>query len=239
MTWKALLLGDAGDLESLRTIFGEGDPKLSVDDEGTYALESSAFDSTEAVESMEAAKRILEMMNGAAKVQDPSYRAVRLAGRFHSKDGHQHVVVLADTVKLRSRVRLRSTGFVVGAGGVPVDPPPTPARLWPGLAQGNQNVADVLRLLAPDDLDWMALYKVVEVVRADVGGTTTIFGNGWVTEDEWKRFGTSANHPEASGDMARHARMPGHPKQTMALAEGRRFVLELAGAWLRWRMENP
>jgi len=238
VTWKALLTGDKTDLESLSMIFSDGDPKVSVEADGNYFLESAAFDSTDAAADMAEAERVLTMMNGAAKAQDPSQRAVRLAGRFQSEDGRQHVV--AGTATLTARTRCSAQATVVGSGGVPIEPPPPPALVWQALASANENVADVLRLLASDDLDWMALYKVVEIIESDVGGgEEAIRRQGWATKAQQKAFGTSANHQEASGDSARHARMLGTPNHTMTLAEGRTFVHGLVQKWLSWRTENP
>ena len=165
--------------------------------------------------------------------------SLSLPGAKDSRGVHPARVVVMDRITLRARATLRATGFVGGSGGVPVEQPPPSGRSWLGLAQMNQNVADVLRMVASDDIDWVALYKVVEVIKDDVGGKAFILREGWATETQWKAFGIAANHPAASGDSARHARMPGSPKQAMTLAEGRHFVHGFVPAWLSWRTQNP
>ncbi|MCA1704619.1 MAG: hypothetical protein LC808_15695 [Actinobacteria bacterium] len=42
--WKARLQGHSFDLEMLAETFSEGDPKVSLEGDGNYVLECSAFD---------------------------------------------------------------------------------------------------------------------------------------------------------------------------------------------------
>ncbi|MCA1704620.1 MAG: hypothetical protein LC808_15700 [Actinobacteria bacterium] len=181
------------------------------------------------------AERILPLINGAAKALDAKYQAVRLSGQFRNDQG-LHAVVLGGTVSGRSKVR---AGRVL-INGIPAEPPPSPARAWQALAATNINVADALRLLgAVAPLDWVALYKLAEIVKDDVG-KTRILSEGWATEEQLSAFGAAANRPDVSGDLARHARVAGGaPKVTMTLDEGSRFVGDLLRTWLEWRAANP
>lgn len=230
--WKARLRGHDFDLLSLMEIFADGDPTVSRSDDGGFVLESSAFDSLqEATEVSAAAAKLLTLLNGAAKGLDNSYRFVELAGHFQKEQG-VHAVVLGETVTVRARANVGR----VTIDGVAVSPSPSPAKEWPALAAANRNVADALRLLGTADLDWVGLYKLLEIVKDDVGGKRRIIDEGWATEQLLSEFGAAANRPDLSGDAARHARIGGRPpERAMTVGEGRQFVLALVRSWLQWK----
>ncbi len=52
----------------------------------------------------EAAQRLLRYVNGVARVLDPSYRPVALAGRYEDGSGHNTQLVVVDTVETRCQV---------------------------------------------------------------------------------------------------------------------------------------
>lgn len=213
-------------------IFADGDPRVSKGDDGGYVLESSAFDSLqEATEVSPSAAKLLSLLNGTAKALDGSYRFVELAGHFENEHG-LHAVVLGETVTVRERANVGREMI----DGVAVSPPASPAKAWPALATANQNVADALRLLGTADLDWVGLYKLLEIVKDDVGGQRRIIDEGWATEQQLSDFGAAANRPDLSGDAARHARVGGGPpKRAITVGEGRHFVLALVRLWLQWK----
>lgn len=102
------------------------------------------------------------------------------------------------------------------------------------LARRNKNVADVFRLLgAAYQLDWVDLYKLLEIVKSDVEGEDRIVQEGWATRRELGALRASANRADVSGDEARHARDVGDPPaRTMQQAEARSFVLRLVNNWI-------
>lgn len=229
MEWKAVLRGNDLDLQTLADIFREGDPGVTVEDDGTFVLQSTAFDGMEGAQEVQpAAAALLVLLNGAAKASDPSHRPVDLTGHFRSGET-VHAVVLADTITVRSRLG----AVVVRADGDPHPPPPPRARAWAALASTDPPVSDALRLLGSVELDYVALYKLFEIVRDDSGGSTGIVGRKWAAREDISAFTGAANRPDVSGDDARHARMPGAPpKRSFTIDESRSFVLTLVQRWL-------
>ena len=65
-------------------------------------------------------------------------------------------------------------------------------------------MAEVLSWLAGREPDWVALYKVYEILR-DAGAL------GLVSTADWKTFTSSSNNVKVSGDGARHAQ-GSHPR---------------------------
>lgn len=156
MTWSAGLAGEPSDLQRMTVTFGEGDPKVRLDESGNYVLESSTLNALDgaAVVKREAERR-LELMNGAMRAFHANTGLVRLTGRFWDSDS-PHVVVVPITAHVRATATLTAVA-VATVDGHPLDPLPPPARGWVGLAESSGNVADVLRLTASGDLDWAAL----------------------------------------------------------------------------------
>src|SRR5690606_7841004 len=106
----------------------------------------------------------------------PSLRPVRLEGSFTHKDGGTTHVISPHSVVGRSRVYAP----VVTVDGQPSVPPKPPGPEYAALAHGDRDVADALRLLgADDDPDWVALWKVFEIVQHAAGGRDAVADNGW------------------------------------------------------------
>jgi hypothetical protein len=201
---------------------------VGTDTEGHYQLESSTFDSLDGVvEVNEEAERLLTLMNGAVKAQDPTSRPVHLTRDFRDENG-PHRLAIAMTAEVRA------TSHVAHVG--PGLPPVAPARVWLASGESNPNVADALELLAAPHLSWANLYKIWEILRDDVGGgSKAIKDRGWASDNQLTRFTRSANHPKASGADARHARDTTEPPPNpMALSEARDFILTLVQDWLEW-----
>jgi hypothetical protein len=231
MTWRAGLSGELPNLQAIAFIFAEGDPKVGVGADDSYVLESSTLDSFDNAAAVKAeAERCLELMNGVMRALDDTAGLVRLTGRFWDS-GTPHLVVVPITAGLRATATL--TGVAVGAAdGHEIDPPVSPGRGWLAIARANQNVAEVLKLKTGDDLGWIELTKIIEIIEYDLKGTKGIVQHGWASNNQLKAFGASANLASVSGDAARHARTSGQPKKVMTLDEGRSFVQGLVQAWL-------
>ena len=169
MTWNAGLEGDLPDLQGMAFAFGEGDPTVGVGPDGSYFLESSAFNSLHDVVAVKTdAERRVRLMNGALRAFDANAGVVRLSGRFWNSDT-PHLVVVPLTAEVRAKATLTAVA-VATLDGRPVDPGLPPARGYLALADSDANVADVLRLTAAGDLDWVDLYKVTEIILFDMSG---------------------------------------------------------------------
>lgn len=120
-------------------------------------------------------------------------------------------------------------------GGVPAQPPSSPAPDYLKLAETNPDVRDVLALLGKpvDGLDWFDLWKVWEVVRDNVGGFKAVIAKNWVPAADLAAFIPSSNHQAASGEAARHARDNRPiPTKVLSIDQGRELIRQLAAVWL-------
>lgn len=164
-----------------------------------------------------------------ARMRDPSYRPVRLTGKYTQSDGRDVHLAAAN---LEVRVAMSADAVAIGADGKPqTKPSPWPARFE--VAKHNKEFADVLELLSRDaPLGWVELYKIYEVVR-EASRPRRITDLGWWTKAEESAFTGSANRPDVSGLEARHARVSGEtPRSSVSLVEGRAQISRLVMSWI-------
>jgi hypothetical protein len=244
MTVRAELRGHDFDLATLARLYPTGDPKIVVDDGRTYieATDLGPLDG-DAAQLIAVASAHLARMNGRALL-DSGYRPVRLLNRF--VDGSNVHIAVSDEARMREHVAVvavtaeaRLGALVVGAattdGVTTVPAPDGPRQLARAAAHPDAN--DLLTLLGnANALDWVTLWKAMEIIRWNVGGTdAALVATGWVNADDLNVFGYTANNPAASGDDARHARRKlkgAIPNRTMTIEEGQAFIRDLARLWL-------
>lgn len=246
-----MLDGHEFDLGALARLFPAGDPRVVATDEGTF-IEASALDAvdfTDATRLVEVAAGILARLNGWATLDDAGYRPVKLRNRFHrSREATDTHIVLADEVRRRDEVsvvvgtaeaRLGGLAATVTAttssGGVSGTPrqPGRPRQLT--RAAMHPDADDLLALIGTAGaLGWDPLWKALEIIKVAVGGKAALLATGWITADDHDVFGYSANHPDASGTDARHARRPPTtpPGRVMSIEDGQQFIRDLARRWL-------
>lgn len=111
-----------------------------------------------------------------------------------------------------------------------------PFKSWISYASKNQNTAKVLRLYSSKEHNWDNLFKIYEVVKADIGNN---FENlNIVQKDQLIIFRRSAQHPFVSGDEARHGYSTEEPPENpMTLSEANSFIISLIKNWLNY-IEN-
>lgn len=203
LEWKVPLHGLDEDLALLVGLFNT--PALQVTEEADgYYLRSTEFEPIpDGGVVLHRARCLVEMMNGVATLIEMGYHQVsavsRVAREGNDGDGEHHFVYAEDTLYVRESVQaiIRRPD---GTAERP-EPPAAEARAWFELAERDSAVAEVLRhLLAGEPY---RLYKVLEIIRRDVGGENSIVQADWASKRELRRFRWSVN--EGLGDQARHA----------------------------------
>jgi hypothetical protein len=227
--WRASLDGHSFDLADLPGMFTSPGLRV-VQDESEYFLESSTFEVLdESTAVYGEARRLVPMINGAARLRSSSHRNVDVGHVIElTPDGpKRHAVVLPVTLTARTKVN----AVIVRVGEAGPAPPPAGSRdedKWMELAVQDDKVAKVLRWWGNKPHDWFNLYKVFEILQDKVTQ------NQWASRNEVGRFTRTANHEQAAGEGARHARsrtVP--PARPMTLSEADAFVERLVVEWLR------
>ena len=219
--WLVRLSGSSLPLQILKAAFG---PRGCVlQDDTMYYLTSPRFAAMSDPQAVyTAAGEILDHMNGIAAMFAVGYRPVEIQGEIVQIDEgvrRQHVVVAATT----------AFGWVIAG---PPDPDLVNVAAWLALAERDRNVSAALHFFSVPS--WGNLYKVLEIVRDEIGNDDKLARTGWITRRDLSRFTQTAQSRDALGDEARHAakkyKAPGNP---MSLEEARVTIRELLVMWLR------
>jgi len=205
-----------------------------VKDADNFFLESGELQDANNVnvdEVREIAPRVLEVINGAARASITGFRPVDMGGVSQIDDEGQrhHCVLVQDSITVRSRVKAAAV-VIRSDGSVHEKQQEKPDRIEPtfSLAERNTNVADALRIFGKGDLSWFDLYKIFEIIRDDLGGQKNLLDAEFVLKKDLSRFRQTAQHPEAIGDKARHARIGAEvPKDPMAIVEASLLISAL------------
>ena len=244
--WHVRLKGEAFDLEDLGELVAS--PDLRVIKEGAdFFLESVTFERLGgSVAVLEEAQRILPWLNGAAKLKRHGFRDVDADGHlieFSAGGGQKKELVLGGSITPRGRVthvvvepatldlRIRIPTPPIVVDGQPMSPEPGTLETdrWLELAARDPDVAEALATFGSRPHDWVSLYRVFEIIerRAD------IVGSGWASRKETERFTRTANHPDAAGPDARHARSSVQPPpRPMTPEEGIELIRRILAGWL-------
>jgi hypothetical protein len=109
-------------------------------------------------------------------------------------------------------------------------PPRTVALV--NLSLSDEAVAKALRLLDADGNSWVGLYRLHEVVSADVGGDDKLAKLAGFSEKIPRRFRHCANSVQVAGDSSRHGdETNAPPKHPITLNEASAYVMQVLNAW--------
>lgn len=237
-TWEVRIQGRASDLAHLARYFTGPEITVRKDErDNCYLLQLASFSAlldSNAV--LNAAQESLPVLSGVLKLVRNSDEPLRADGAVYRRapDGRRDVFMhIQETLKIKVEmgdVELR----VTDAQGVVREVAPPPRSVAAArLAFADAAVARVLRLLATDAEDWVGLYRLHEVIEADVGGEHEMVKHGWGSARQLKRFKHSANSVTVAGDGARHGKEAHPPTDPMALDEAKAYVAYVVQAWLQ------
>jgi hypothetical protein len=209
------------------------DDLLVVRNKADYFFESTTLASLQSAEEVRSkAEELVALLSGAVALSLESRTPIRVGNVAQVSDSGQRneFVSVADTVTVRSSV---SVAKVSADGTVETRHPADLVTKWIKATESDTNVAKVLRLLGDSSHDWVSLYRLLEVVEADVGGLDGISDQGWATKTALRGFKHTANSPGAVGDSARHGTENTQPPaRPMDLAEARSLINFIVHNWL-------
>jgi hypothetical protein len=238
--WQVQLDGDPRDLEFLAKTFDVGPRKVLRDIQGPgYLYESDSFHPCASSEEVERiAETELATLSGVLKLERDARDALRYGAVYkpNQNGGRDIFVRIRESVHVRVEAGAVIATVTDAAGNVvaPLPPPPPRAAVLLALSGADTAVAKALRLLgAPDVMTWVGLYRLHEVIEAEVGGQHTLEKMGWGSAQDLRRFKHSANSVQVGGDHARHGKEPQTPPtKPMTLAEAEAYVRYIVQAWL-------
>ena len=207
MEWRVNLSGEDTDLEELSKSFNSETLKI-WEDEGNYILGSSDFNGVaEADIVLKKSEEILTSINAASKVIQSLQKPISISG----------IESLNENGKSTRYISPESVASVVRMG--------RPTVLI-------DSKAEVLNYLKAESTEMANLYKIYEIIRANVGSDKSMRDNGWASMSQFKSFRTTANSPHAMGYKARHGVWREQlPKNPMSLNEAESLILHLVKCW--------
>ena len=231
MEWIVIVDGDSNDLQWLADNLKT--PELSFErKDDTWVLKSSYIIPQLGYDSVRnKATELLQAINVDMMLKDRLSKHIVVNDVIKVSDDGKKTFVknISCTVVISDRCEA-----VVTRNGVVVeDNRPKINADFVKLSQKDSNVQKVFRLMA-SELDWVNLYRIYEVIESDIGGLKILADKGWASESKLKLFKHTANHPGATGDIARHGALNSQPPQVpMSIQEARNLVKNLVSNWLQ------
>ena len=231
--WLVRLGGHAFDLEELQEQLQSDEISIQKRNDNYYLSSSYFTDLPRPDDVLSTARRLIELMNGAAKIFINGYEPVSPTGEIIEvvdSEERRHVILQADTGHFR--IRGKALRPVISSDGRDIEgKKPTEIIDLLRKAIGNPRIADVLHFQSLEQT-WSNLYKVYELVSEDIGTKNV---KKIVEKDRIKRFTATAQSRDLIGDDARHAirkyKGPGKLPE-MTLSEAKQLIADLLKAWI-------
>lgn len=234
MEWFVGICGDKCDLEDLAESLNSSELCITKDREN-FVLKSTEFEILDDESEVEhKARELLSLINGAATLLLDMPKPLTMGGVVRVKDdGRREIFVSASSsVTVRSRVSL---SLVQTNGSVKEVGKANPWILsWVRIGRNDRSVFDVLRRFGEGTLTWGDLYRILEIILADVGGLDSIAKKGWATKKAIRLFRHTACSPTAIGDEARHGTQKTKPpREPIPFSEAKALIKTIIHNWLR------
>lgn len=233
MHWEVQLVGDPTDLRMLADTFSDSEIRIAVTGE-EYVLRAHEFQDLDSASSVrKRAQEIVTQLSGSSRLLLRSYEPLEVGGVYRVKDdGRRDFTVFVNAVVVRVRALPVTVGVTKPNGTTEFPKPADPIAKWLHLATKDPAVAKALRLRDHDGLDLVELYRIFEVIEADVG-SSTIHQQGWATKKSVREFKHTANSVDAAGDQARHGKEKTQPPSNpLSLPRARELIDRILKGWL-------
>jgi hypothetical protein len=231
--WSVGVSGDERALNFLCQVLEDSDTSIFLD-RGSYRIRSARFeDFTDASEVHNAAEALLQELSGLVNLVTNGV-GVLLAGGVvdaNPPEGQPHYTLVAHAGSFLIRGSPAVLRVNRADGCVEVDEHTRFVRACADASSRDARAAKVLRLLGQPALDWVGMYRILEVVEDAVGRPTI---QSWVGKKRLGLFRHTADSVSAIGDEARHGKeRTDPPARPMSKHEARRLTLHVVELWLR------
>lgn len=237
--WEVQIRGALSDLEHLARHFSSATASVFRDErDDSYLYYSKAYDSCDTSEKvLETTDGELAVLSGILKFVRDSHEPL-LSGAVLKRhaDGRCDIFVhIRESIQIRTELGEVTVTITDAQGNPAQQPTPAPRTVTiAALATQDAAITKAMRLFAPPEAKtWVGLYRVYEVIEADVGGEHSLQKKNWSSKSDLKRFKHSANSVKVAGDAARHGKEHEHPPSNpMTIEEAVAYVNYVMHAWL-------
>lgn len=234
MNWYISLSGDESCLAHIAKSFAQSELKFSKDRDGWCVSGGWIDDCVSCDDCTIQATDWVKSLNGALMFMNGCAEPVVFSDIYQENEqGHiKYYLSFHDTIRMSSSLCFE---VIHKDGTVESYYPAMQVAEWMQVMESNQTLKTVFHLMGEGDKSWVNLYRIFEVIKADLGGQEDLLNKNWVTKQQLNRFTQTANHPAIIGHEARH----GHnnaalPKNPMNHAEAMAFVVGLVNNWISY-----
>jgi hypothetical protein len=231
MKWYVTVNGNASELTWLMEQFKGHDWWIDKAD-SEYRLFGRTLEALNTVAEVRAvAADWLALANGASRLKwdTSAFSLGNIVRRDPDGKLHHYMQALGGGYRIRLQPATLSYSDAEGNFVTPVSDMVT----WTKLAETETAVHRVLELYGKNECDWVNLYRIYEVIRADCGGEHALINRKWVAKDEIKLFTRTANSPDVTGLDSRHGVSNNHPPRSpMQLKTARQLIKTLTTVWI-------
>lgn len=229
--WAVSLLVQPRDIETLRQVIRMDGLEVKEINEEIVLMSAMFSDNLDAEEVYQLASQEVQVINGLARIN--------LSFELEQGIAIKTVVQLSDDGRVMRHLAhqdLRCEFTVRNKVNSEENPLNMPER-WLRLAQDNENVAKVLRLVNYGLDNAVNAFRIYEVIENDIT-VEGIRALGF-TNASLKRFRGTVNRPEASGDLARHGCYKGSPmSEPMSTQEVGSFIYGMIYKWIHEALQK-
>jgi hypothetical protein len=227
------ITGEEPDLRFLAETFTGSDLKVSEEGE-IYVISSERFEGLDDANAVKDVGLIMAaILNGVCRLARNGTEPIVIGNALYQDEAgglHYHVLPEVGEIRLRG-VPATLTAMLNGDGD---HTSPEPVKTWALLALRDPEVAKVLRINAVAPLDWVNLYRILEIISKDVGGLKVIVSRKWMPQRSVSLFKRTANSADVLGLEARHGiQNDKAPSNPMTITEARKLVRILTWHWLQ------
>lgn len=221
------LNGDNLDIENLAAKLKTNEWRI-IQEAKIYFLTSDVINKlSETSDIMSKTEEFLKILNGSAKIFDNSHKKITTGSLTRiDENGNKSVT---NFLAIPTGIRVRELPPKVSIGNennAKVEP--SIIENWIEKALIHSNVREVLYLF--NELSWLNLYKIDEIIYADVGRKNI---HKFISNKNRNNFKQTANSHEAIGDLARHANKYKSPEHPMSLVEAIDLVKKMFKTWVK------
>lgn len=237
--WQVQVQGWVPDLEHLARHFASTPSRFSKDErDGCFIYESDSFAACQTSEVvLKVANDELCVLSGVLKMTRGSPEPLRSGAVYkrNSAGGRDIFLHIQEALQVHTEFGEAVVTSTDADGNVITKlTAPSKTVTIAQLAATDTSVAKAMRLLAaPDHKSWVGMYRIHEVIEADVGSEKALKKRGWGSAQDLKRFKHSANSVTVAGDSARHGKeVEQPPKHPMSADEALAYLNYVLQSWL-------
>lgn len=236
MSWSAHVAGDHRTLEELATSVKPEVAEVERVDSHTIKIKHVSFEECSDASSVKKrAQKFLEEVAGAfiaATGVRPGPLYVAHVWK-ENDDGTKTVFVLIDEF-ITMADEVKASAYDLSGNQIQLKASHSEISNILLYAKNNAAVAQVLQLL-PKGADWVNLYRIYEVINADLGDKQLVH----VSKNKLKLFAHTANSPDVLGHEARHGKSTGSPpSKPMNHGEAQDLIQRMISSWLSTKLTD-